>query len=57
MNYEKITKSAEEDIEEFFLEEFGWDCKDEFSKRLNEYRLEVENDKYHCVKAEVYYTK
>lgn len=57
MNYEKITKSAEEDIEEFFLEEFGWDCKDEFSKRLNEYRLEVENDKYHCVKAEVYHTK
>ena len=35
MNYEKITKSAEEDIEEFFLEEFGWDCKDEFSRRLN----------------------
>lgn len=57
MNYERIIKLAEEDIEEFFLKEFGWDCKDEFSKRLNEYRLEVENDKYHYVGAVVNHKK
>ena len=39
------------------MKEFGWDCKDEFSKRLNEYRLEVENDKYHYVGAVVNHEK
>ena len=57
MNYEKIIKLAEEDIEEFFLKEFEWYCKDEFSKRLNEYRLEVQNDKYHYVGAVVDHKK
>lgn len=46
MDYKELIDNAIDNISDFFKSEFNYDCKSEFSKKIDEYEIIIKNDKF-----------